>query len=221
MRTPMLKSKRASRAKVVTGTYPDVAHRLMEDYRVFWAQCTSTKQRRVQHYLSDIKATDERLQVLSDLAAWCAEQKIDPRLWLFVCFRKAGWFWPPKITLKCLAKPAIVPIYHKAKGLDGYRRMVQKHTVAPRFDPNIDIAPAVEARKARLVEKGQAAECMAAMIDGTWGYHPKSRVCSGCPLADECAQRLEHWCGFPVVNLREGKITKEQAQAIALGQVQG
>lgn len=199
--------------------HPPVAWALLDDYNRWRSRTSALKKQREQHRVADFKPSDERLALLSELAAWCDARRIHPRVWLYLLFRKRGWFHAPRLIPGDLMKQKHVVDYRKASGLDGYRRHVLEATRLPAFDPNVDMAPANEIRKLRLVDEGRAAECMEASLETTYGFHPGSAACAGtpgrppCPAAPECARRLEAWCDFDIIGLRAGRITRAQAQA--------
>jgi hypothetical protein len=220
MRTPVLAPEPApaaprvkkSRRMVVTREHPEIAYRLLDDFNLWRGRCSAVAKAREAHRVSEMKPNDERLEILAEMDRWCAERRIDSRLWLFLCFRLRRWFYPPLISRGELLAEAKIVDYRNMRGLDAYRRHVAPKSAPRTFDPNRDMAPHIEAQKRRLVDGGRAALCMALGIEETLGFHPRSEVCGRCPLANECRAQLEAFADFDILALRRGEITAEQAQ---------
>lgn len=206
---------RAPRRQVTTREHPEIAYRLLEDYNLWRGRCSAIVKQREKHRVSELKPNDERLEILAEMDAWCAERRIDSRLWLFLCFRLHRWFYPPQITRGTLLAEAKIVDYRNMTGLDAYRRHVAPKSAPRTFDPNRDLARHVEAQKARLVDGGRASLCLALGIEETLGFHPRSAVCARCPLAEPCRVALVAFVDFDILALRRGEITAEQAQDAA------
>lgn len=191
------------------------AERLMADFNFYWCLTANIEFRRRSHpYFRTMKATPERLALLSKMVDWCRERGMDPRLWLYMLFRVRAWQYPPRLLPGHLMSERLVPRYSKLEGLDAYRGRLREEADRGRtYDPNRDINTTVEARKRYYVSTGQTSRCMREMVGETFGYHPRSVVCSGCPAQVDCRQRLEAYCDFDVMALREGRLTAEQAMA--------
>lgn len=222
MRTPVLdtprlptRSKRSRALPAPRVEHPEIAWTLLADYNLWRNRCSAVAQQRTLHKVSDVKATDERLGLFTELHAWCSERGFDSRLWLYLLFRSMRWFYPPKLSPKAFMKESLIEVYNRSRWLDAYRRHVAPASKAQAWDPNRDIAPANEMRKGRLLDAGRARECLEKSIEETLGYHPKSAVCTRCPLAPDCAARLRTWCDFDIMALRLGAISAEQAQEAA------
>lgn len=214
-RRPPTRSKRSRALPAPRVEHPEIAWRLIGDYNLWRNRCSAVVQQRTLHRVCDVKATDERLGLLTEMHAWCSERVLDSRLWLFLLFREMRWFYPPKLGAGSLMKEGLIEVYNRSRWLDAYRRHVAPSSKAQVFDPNRDVAPANEMRKTRLLEAGRSRECLEKSIEETMGYHPKSKVCTRCPVAPDCAARLKAWCDFDIMALRLGTITAEQAQESA------
>jgi hypothetical protein len=148
---------------------------------------------------------------------------------MFYLFKRTGWKFPPKFKTASLCSPTALEKYKGFKtGLGFFRKRVgvsvaEDGVSTPEaFDPNRDISQAVENLKTRYVFGSvdpplspDPARCKAEMLFRTWGYHPKSTVCQACPLAAQCSTELESLARFPVLALRSGRITAQEAQKLA------
>lgn len=196
------------------------ARRLFQEYNSWRLQTGGLEKRRAEgKYVGAFKETPERVQIFLDMAAWCREQSIDPRLWLYLLFRSRGWTFAPQMTPSHLQSKTMIPRYARFMehgNLDGYRLHVvqtQKH-VTEKFDPNWEISYTVEALKDRYLALGQAQRCMRETLERTYGYHPKSKVCNVCPLRQQCALQLQRLVPeFDIIALRDGKMSPAEAQS--------
>lgn len=206
------KTKKSKRLEAPRRAHPEIAWKLLDDFNFWRSRCSAVQKQREQHRVNEVKPTDERLELLAKLDAWCEERRIDSRLWLFMCFRLRRWFYPPLLSEGELLAEKKREDYAQIKGLDAYRRRVLPQSNPRAWDPNRDTAPSVEAKKERLVGAGRAALCMALALEETLGYHPKSAVCVRCPVAPECCARLRAFADFDIMALRQGTITSDQAR---------
>lgn len=213
---------RSSRKLVVQREHPRLAFTLFSDFNHWRSYCADVRRRRQTQRVADYVLSDERLDLFEEMDAWCREREIESRLWLYLLFRARRWNWSPPLERAHLCSERMVPGYRKARCLDGYRRHLFGAQPRERyFDPNLEISPTNEARKADLLQQpGGPHRCMALMVDTTYGYHPRSEVCRRCPLGPECAQQLSRWCDFDVMALRLGDLSKVEAirSAIAAGE---
>lgn len=202
------------------------ARLLFEDY-CYYRQHTAHVQKLKQErpYLRDLKVTPQRLKLFSRMAKWCSDQGFNPREWLYSLFVSRRWLFCPKLETAHLLSQKHIPRYHALQDYTLYRQriMEQESMKAPdlgTFDPNRDLSHTAEENKAAYLRAGRAEECMAQMFNSTFGYHPRSAVCSRCPVAVVCRDQLARSVDFDVLALRRGEITSEQARAQALSRVQ-
>lgn len=163
--------------------------------------------------------TTERINALRAMAVWCVQHGVDPRLWLYTLFQSRAWSFPPPFTN--LTPAAHLPRYQKAQHLGLFKKVLaidkQKKARAESrdFDPNRDISPVVEARKASFTRMGLFDECMRETPKSTYGYHPKSPVCLECPIRDACAKKLTASMPFDILALRRGELDLQEARQAA------
>ena len=193
---------------------------LLADWNVYMAQTHFWHERvRSGQPMASRKLTPANREFLHKMVLWCAQHGVEPRLWLFHQFKGRGWRFPPKFDESCLMSEKALPKFRnlKAASLGFFRRRMaaSKQSGLEVFDPNRDIATTVESLKSRFLERGSAEECMQATLTQTLGYHPKSVVCQSCPQAQPCSAALEALVPFPILALRAGRITAEEADRIA------
>jgi hypothetical protein len=156
--------------------------------------------------------------LFEDMAIWCRERGIDPRLWLYGLFRVRRWLAAPRLTRSNLMSEKMIPKYNALTLLDGYRLRLRReqdnHTSGDAYDPNRDLNTTIESRKQYYVGSGQADRCMREMME-TLGFHPKSSACLRCPEKMNCRMKLEALVDFDIIALRNGAITQAQAMAEA------
>lgn len=189
------------RRKRPTRQHPALSPVLLGDYNFWRSQCQWIINRRSVHRVADFVPTDERLELLTTMAAWCGARELDPRLWLFILFRAGRWFKPPPLDERGLMNERFVGAYQDATCLDAYRRHVVPQSVASAFDAMIDLAPANEFRKERLVQLGMQQRCLD-QISSTLGYHPNSAACRRCPLNRECVVQTQAAFGEDILQRR-------------------
>ena len=187
------------------------AERLFADYNFYWLMTGRIQEYRASgRYIRPYKFTQARAELFSDLAAWCRDRGIDPRLWIYTLFRARCWRFAPQLARGHLLSEAMVERYRRLRGLDGYRRRVLETLPSEAYDPNRDLNSTVESRKAYYASSGQTERCMREMVE-TLGYHPRSAICAGCPSRASCRSKLEGFVDFDIIALREGRLTAEQA----------
>lgn len=168
-----------------------------------------------------LKATPERLSVLARMEEWCRERNVEPRLWLHFLFQMRGWRFSPKLTTADLCSEKALARFGKKAKLSFFRQHTQAHSLVDRsdagFDPNRDTTPSVEALKLGYLQSGQAQRCLDEQLVQTLGYHPRSAVCLRCPLACDCAVRLEASVPFSLHAVRAGRLTPADAERQARG----
>lgn len=199
------------------------AIRLFRDFNFYREQTTRIQQVKAQRgFAAQYKLTNQRIEFFESLIGWCRNNQVDPRLWLYTLFRARRWYEPPALRNLNSAKKEFMSKKHldkyekllESNVLDGYMKHIRKD-VRPRdeFDPNKDILPRIEQVKDQLLMTQQSERCMLKMVDETFGYHPKSKVCGRCPIAVQCAQKLKGSVDFDIIALREGLITVQEALA--------
>lgn len=195
---------------------------LWDDF-VYYRQYTANIQKRKAEgqFTRPLKRTDERLALLDEMITWCRARHMDPRLWLYNLFQSRKWYFPPKLRPGDLMSEKMVERYHQLRDTGFYRQRVDMYAKVQAelngegFDPNRDLAPGVEATKARLLKSGNPDACMDALESETLGYHPQSKHCQTCPLAEPCKAKLVALMPFDVIALREGQLDSQDAKAIA------
>jgi hypothetical protein len=180
----------------------DEAVALLLEYNRWTRQTASYQAMREKHPVRDLKVTDERVALCAEMAAWCREREIDPRLWLFHLFRARRWTYKPKLERGHLMSENMVERYRKLQGFESFRKQQLKAGGAD-FDPLLDLDSTVEATKQQLLEAGQADRCRLQMTTKTLGFHPQSPVCQVCPEKEACRAALqERFPHFDVVEFR-------------------
>lgn len=196
------------------------AARLFHDYTIYWHQTARVKTMKEAHPVKQHKLTDKRLKLFLDVVQWCKDQQYDPRVWLFCLFESRRWTFAPQLEPGHLMSKneRIHKRYERLVArnyLDGYQRYIEgQRPERPerRYDPNRDLSNSVEARKAKLLQRGDAEACMAQTVTDTFGFHPGSQYCVRCPINERCKQRLQGMVNFDIIALREGRITSAQAK---------
>ena len=201
----------------------DKAISLFQDFCIYYLQIATVQKLRDQgKFVGKHKLTEERIQLFEELIAWCAERHIDPRLWVYLLYRNRCWAWPIPMSSAKAARPHLLSEKAIAKydkfmeqdrldSYESYRRRSDAKRKSP-FDPNVDVIPIVEAKKERYVRLGQTQACIQEMRATTFGFHPRSRICSQCPAQMSCRQQLLATVSFDILGLREGRITVEEAK---------
>lgn len=162
------------------------------------------------------KKTDEKLAVLAAMVVWCRGQGVEPRLWLFSLFSGRSWKYPPKLEGGHLCSKKMLEKYANTRGLGFFRkRVMASRDDDITVDPNVDIIPSVEGRKAGYQSSGQAVRCREETALTTLGYHPRSSTCLRCPEAHRCAVDLASRMPFDIIALREGRLSAADAERFA------
>ncbi len=160
----------------------------------------------------------KKLPAFVDLHRWCAEKGIDARHWLCSLFEVRHWLFAP--PLHQLKSPKHLRRYPTTGSMPAYQKRLAEqrrnhlHATNRVFDPNRDINAASETLKRRYLSVGAPERCMEKMDSETYGFHPRSPVCEGCPLQQSCAVQLRSKVRFDIMALRRGEITARQAQAV-------
>lgn len=166
------------------------------------------------------KSGAELCKAFVKMIEFCDKRGFDSRLWLYSIFKSWGWSRAPRPNQLC--SEGHVPKYQRV-GREAQPMLTQQVNVqlaqmreeaGTEYDPNRDITPGAEALKGRLAMLGDHERCMNLMKQ-TMGFHPKSRVCSACPIASACATKLAATATFDILALRRGEITAHQAQNVA------
>lgn len=153
---------------------------------------------------------------LEKMASWCDSKGIDARRWLYYRFSTRHWYFAPPLNQLKPSKR------NERKALDGFYSLsaapAYSHRISNEirynrdatgvvWDVNRDISHMAEAIKRRYVLNHQTERCMSEMLERTFGYHPKSRICRMCPAAAVCEQRIRAQApSFDIVALRRGDV---------------
>lgn len=191
---------------------------LLEDFNVYRAQ---TK------YMADLidsgvplkplKVTPERLKLMQEMADWCQERDLEPRQWLFTLFKSRNWVYPVKFERGSLLSENMRSRYAKMRGLGFFKKRVRQSKDTGGYDPNVDINGTVEALKFRYASSQQRQRCLDEIFVTTLGWHPDSAQCNSCPLARQCAMKLQGYVTFDIIALRMGRLTSSEAEAASRG----
>jgi hypothetical protein len=197
---------------------------LLSDFNKYRFQTANVfKLRQQGKHIVDIKSHSKKgkelCAALGQMIEFCAERHIDPRLWLYSLFKARLWQFAPLPKQLC-SKKHIERFQKVGKAQQndhaGYTQHVTQEIArsqaATTYDARRDLTPAAEVLKQRYVAQGDYQRCIDLMGSQTLGYHPKSRVCVSCPVAQACANKLCATFPFDILALREGRITAEQAQ---------
>ena len=200
----------------------DQARLLFADF-CYYRQLTANVQKikKSHPFVRDLKATPARLKLFAHMAKWCEDQSINPREWVYSLFVSRRWLFCPKLERSHLQSVKHMPKFQATEDFSIYRRrlMELESVKAPgkgTFDPNRDLSHTAEESKAVYVREGRFQECMGGLVSETFGYHPRSSVCSKCPMAGPCQDHLVRSVDCDVLALRRGEITSDQARTQAL-----
>jgi hypothetical protein len=191
---------------------------LLDDYNDYRFHTASIQAKRAAGaYIRSLKATPGRLAAFEALGVWCQGRGIDPRRWLHSLFASRHWLFAP--PLKHLTSEKHIPRYQAMQGsMPMYRdRVVREDQQRAEnegrvFHAGRDLSHGVELLKMRYQQLGRPGRCMEA-IDETYGYHPQSQICSGCPVAAACEAFLRSRVGYDIQAVRRGDLSLQQAQA--------
>lgn len=202
----------------------DLAAVLLADYNYYRRQTRATHIQEsdgIPFRPNSLNAKNRK--IVDELIVWCREHMIEPRYWIYFLFKVRNWHYQPKLEAGHLQSKKMLEKHQKRKstgyGLSFFakrRRATasEEFTDTEAFDPNRDTDPTIERQKKQYLENGQSALCLTATQD-TLGYHPQSKTCAACPMAGECAIQLQSMMPFPIISLRAGLITSEEAKRIA------
>lgn len=196
----------------------DLAHVLLADFNEYRGRTQRHHElRATKPFMArPLKASDERIKLFADLVAWCRERGLEPRAWVYGLFAVRQWVHPPKATKGCLMSERLIDKIKRLslKGAFKHRVVSTQETTRAAVDPNRDIIPTIEARKASLLQRQLSMLCLAD-IDTLFGYHPKSPTCEQCPLKQQCAIALASRFPFDIIGLRAGTLSVEAAEEAA------
>lgn len=201
---------------------------LFDDYN-YWREKTAylQKLKQTKPFMRPMKATKERLALFAQMQAWCAGNRIMPRQWLYSLFAMRRWQYAPKLEHGHLCSENMLNRFRTFSDYKAYNQRLLETDQATKllnpvtYDPNLHISHTAEEAKQHYLRVGDLKTCMGMMDTETFGYHPKSKACSGCSARDECAQKLGDRVNFDIAALRRGEITSEQAYMIALARING
>jgi len=169
-------------------------------------------------YIATLKFNDERKSLMAKLVAWCAERKVDPRLWLRSLFISRRWMYAPKLTQ--LMSDKNLPRYQALpqSELVEFQKMIQSEWGDDRmlrgtaYSASRDLTPSTEGVKRLYLTRGEPERCFSQMESETLGFHPLSEICKGCSLGEKCKTKLKELAHFDILAFREGKLTIQQAR---------
>ena len=187
--------------------------RLLDDYNEYLVRTAHWKQ---LPHASRRRATPANLEVMRKLAEWCVVQSVEPRLWLYSLFAVRHWTFAP--PFKALQSKKHLERFRGQKPGAHFTGRVQKEQnqqdASRGYDPNRDLIASVENLKRSYLSLNVPQVCMSEM-PATLGFHPRSQVCAGCPLARECAGNLQARVTFDIQALRRGEISADHARTQA------
>ena len=204
---------------------PTRAEILLHDYNRYRAHTFNLQKIRALpgQYVRDV-GPRRGLPIFGKLDAWCAEQHIDPRRWLYHLFKLRKWIYAPPLTTLIPTKESAkkrLAAYQELMDTPFFSTIIHQGITKQRQDAgeiincNRDLIPLAETRKKIHLGAGRPDKCMAEMQAQTYGYHPKSLACARCPLAQQCAAELQATMPFDIMALRRGEMTLQQAQVVA------
>jgi hypothetical protein len=210
---------------------PVSAQTLWGDYQYYLAKTGHfQKKKKASSFIRLPKANPQRLALMDRMRLWCQNREIPARQWLFSLFAVRRWLFPPQLRPEDLCSEK-----HLARfdGFDDYRLYTERlrseeqaratqFGVSSGFDPNRDLSSTAEQAKSYYVSSGRTAECIKQIHTETFGFHPKSSVCTKtCPSSELCIATLQSVVTFDIMALRRGEITSKQAYAQAVLSKQG
>jgi hypothetical protein len=154
-------------------------------------------------YLKPMKATIERLKLFDSLISWCAIRNVPVRQWLYTLFVIRYWKVAPKLEIPHLCSEKHIPKFYKVTDYRFFNEYTGiTNPVSTYFNANTDIVSSVEQRKRELLLKGGGQLCMQYMKDETFGFHPKSIICTYCDSRFTCYTELIKLVGQKIIELR-------------------
>lgn len=165
---------------------------------------------------------EDRLAMFGRMAAWCRESGYEPRYWLYCLFVQRRWLFPvglnqlvpkdPRRAIRCYQENTDVSAWARRLREERHNRATSEGRA---FDPNRDTTGTTESLKRRYRALGMVDQCMAKIREETMGFHPKSEVCTECPLRQACEAATRQLYGFDSTAYRNGQMTDRQAQELA------
>ena len=193
-----------------------LAEILFSDYINFREHTVNWKRvKECKRYMRPMKLTDERKRIFEIFIDWCDKRGLPPRQWIYTLFAIRRWIFAPQLELKFLCSEKHIPKFESFSDYRFYQRYLDdqsektKWTNEKLFDPNIELTRSVEETKRSIVLIGGPQACMDVMTTETFGYHPKSQICTVCDGRFNCAEKLQALAGFDILSLRRGEIKKE------------
>jgi hypothetical protein len=203
----------------------ELVEQLFRDYNDYRLQTNHIYQAQKQNkYIRTLKWTSERQAVFQSLVEWCGQQQIDSRFWLWSLFHARRWLFAPPLNQLIPSKKkkqTALERYHALQGDISFSHRIQNEVHQQKviegsvFDRNRDLSAFAEKLKQRYAVDGNFERCLAEMDSQTFGFHPKSSVCSSCPVQQMCGSLLQSKVSFDIMALRRGEITLQQAQMMS------
>jgi len=201
----------------------DLIRQLFLDYCHYRRQTAHFQQLRNRGVrLRDPKFSEAHRGALEGMERWCRGKLIPPRQWLYYLFARRRWLYPLACDRGNLCSEKAFSGYSGWKEYSAFQKRLQETTNAAEavglehsWDPNRDLNRGVEMLKESFVARGQIDRCLVGIHSQTYGYHPRSHICTRCPGQAACAQTLARSVNFDILALRRGEITSAQAQNTA------
>lgn len=204
---------------MITFTRKELVRQLLDDFNFYRGHTKSIIQRREQHPVNDWAAKPDRLAMLDDLVTWCQERSLQPRFWIYHLFAARRWRYPPDLKRGHLFSENLTRSYHYQRASQFYTERledtahVRRQAEDQAHDNNLELSVGTETLKRSYAKRQAWQLCMADMQE-TYGYHPLSKVCQECPVAEPCEAQLRTMFPFDIVAARRGdlKMTSRMAQ---------
>lgn len=168
---------------------------LLSEYNEYRRYTKNFQDLAAKHPMRDYKLNPEREKFLAKLDAWCTEQGLDPRRWIYSRFKAGKWLFAPKFSVLTPSKrneKKAIAYYHSIVDSPLFAQRTHQHIEqqavidGTAWSPDVGLNHTVELRKQRYLRLGQAHMCLTNMRTETYGYHPKSNTCVTCPRAHDC-----------------------------------
>ncbi len=193
-----------------------VIEQLLHDFGNYRNQTANVQRLRSQGrpvpgHVDPTKQSGKKLVIaFGAMVEFLSPKQIDPRWWLYTLFKSRKFLFAPKPENFCSVKH--LPRYYAIMGAatahpmrvkqDELQRQADRREAAVDYDKNRDLTYGAETLKARYTAAGEYERCMDQLQTATLGFHPASRVCTACPAAQACQEKLVAIAGQGVVAVR-------------------
>lgn len=187
--------------------------KLFDDY-VYWRTMTAHYQNRRANgpFAVGLRFTKDREEGITKMYDFCRTNRLDPRKWLCFLFVLRNWRIPPMFNE--LAPKKHIEKFRAFGSIPELDWKLKAEQPPPENDPNKDLIASNEAIKSRLQREGQSYACLC-NTNERLGYHPRSPVCSTCPVKRTCETITRKRFNFDIVGLRAGRVSVEDARHAA------